>query len=252
MASASMHGGPLAILSDIHSNLDALEVVMAELDAAGIDNVVCLGDVVGYAAYPEECINRVRQRGWHTVLGNHDDALDNPLAKGQMNDVANAGLRLAEKQVSGGNREWLDSLPMKLSRPHAVFTHASLDSSEEWPYLIDVKSALLHFLVQQIPLCFVGHTHQPMVINCQSKSKLDVLIPTQEQILLPKSGKTTVNVGSVGQPRDGDPRACYVLYFPQTHHVEFRRIAYDVKAAQKAIRNAGLPSFTAKRLAQGF
>ena len=247
-----MHRSPLAILSDIHSNLDALEAVTAELDAAGIDNVVCLGDVVGYAAYPEECINRVRQRGWHTVLGNHDDALDKPLAKALMNDVANAGLRLAEKQVSSGNREWLDLLPMKLSRTHAVFTHASLDSPEEWPYLIDEESALLHFLAQRIPLCFVGHTHRPMVINWHGKSKLDVLIPTQEQIPLPRSGKTTVNVGSVGQPRDGDPRACYVLYFPHTHHVEFRRIPYDVKAAQKAIRQAVLPSFAARRLAQGF
>ena len=247
-----MHRSPLAILSDIHSNLDALEAVTAELDATGVDNGVCLGDVVGYAAYPEECINRVRQRGWHTVLGNHDDALDKPLAKALMNDVANAGLRLAEEQVSSGNREWLDSLPVKLSRTHAVFTHASLDSPEEWPYLIDVESAMLHFLAQQIPLCFVGHTHRPMVLNWQSKSKLDVLIPTQEQIPLLRSGKTTVNVGSVGQPRDGDPRACYVLYFPQTHHVEFRRTPYDVKAAQKAIRKAGLPSFAAKRLAQGF
>ena len=246
-----MHRSPLAILSDIHSNLDAFEAVTAELDAAGVDNVVCLGDVVGYAAYPEECINRIRQRGWHTVLGNHDDALDKPLAKEQMNDVANAGVRLAEKQVSSGNREWLDSLPMKLSRTHAVFTHASLDSPEEWPYLVDVESALLHFMAQQIPLCFVGHTHRPMVINWQSKSQLDVLIPTEERIPLPRSGKTTVNVGSVGQPRDGDPRACYVLYFPHTHHVEFRRISYDVKAAQKAIRTAGLPAFAARRLALG-
>ncbi|MFA7343985.1 MAG: metallophosphoesterase family protein [Terrimicrobiaceae bacterium] len=247
-----MHRSPLAVLSDIHSNLDALEAVTAELDAADIDNVVCLGDVVGYAAYPEECINLIRRRGWHTVLGNHDDALDNTSAKEQMNDMANAGVRLAEKQVSGGNREWLGSLPMKLSRAHAVFTHASLDSSEEWPYLIDVESALLHFLEQQIPLCFVGHTHRPMVINWHHKAKLDVVVPTPEKIPLPRTGKTTINVGSVGQPRDGDPRACYTLYFPNTHHVEFRRVPYDVKAAQKAIRKAGLPPFAANRLAQGF
>ena len=247
-----MHRSPLAILSDIHSNLDALEAVTAELDAAGVENVVCLGDVVGYAAYPEECVNRVRQRGWHVVLGNHDDALDNPLAKEQMNDVANAGILLAEKQVSADNRAWLGSLPMKLSRKHAVFTHASLDFSEEWPYLNDVESALLHFLAQQIPLCFVGHTHRPMVINWQGKSKLDILIPSHEQIQLSHSGKTTVNVGSVGQPRDGDPRACFVLYFAHTHHVEFRRIPYDVKSAQKAIRKAGLPPLAASRLAQGF
>jgi len=222
------------------------------LDAAGIGQVVCLGDMVGYAAYPDECINHVRQRGWHTVLGNHDAALDNPLAKEQMNDVANAGVRFAEKQVSADNRAWLASLPMTLSRTHAVFTHASLDTSEEWPYLIDVESALLHFLAQQVPLCFVGHTHRPMVVNWQRRAQMTVITPEEEKIPLPKSGKTTVNVGSVGQPRDGDPRARYVLYFPITHHVEFRSVEYDVKSAQKAIRKAGLPSFAASRLAKGF
>lgn len=247
-----MHRIPLAVLSDIHSNLDALEAVTAELDADGVENVVCLGDVVGYAAYPEECINRIRQRGWPTVRGNHDAALDNPLAKGQMNDVANAGVCFAEKQVSSGNRAWLDSLPMRLNRTDAVFAHASMDSSQEWPYLVDVESALLHFAEQLVPLCFVGHTHRPMIINWQRPAKLDVIIPTQEQIPLLRSGKTTINVGSVGQPRDGEPQACYVLYFPKTHHVEVRRVEYDVKAAQKAIRKAGLPSFAARRLSQGF
>ncbi|MEI6492425.1 MAG: metallophosphoesterase family protein [Verrucomicrobiota bacterium] len=247
-----MHRGPLAILSDIHSNLDALEAVTADLDAAGVDNVVCLGDVVGYAAYPEECVNRVRERGWHTVLGNHDDALDNPWAKEQMNDVANAGVRHAENQVSADNRTWLESLPRKRTRARATFTHASLDSAEEWPYLADVDSALRHFVKQQTPLCFIGHTHRPMVISWQHKAELDVLIPTQEPIRLSRIEKSTINVGSVGQPRDGDPRACYTLYFAASHHVEFRRVAYDVKAAQNAIRKAGLPALAARRLAQGF
>ena len=246
-----MHRSPLAILSDIHSNLDALDAVTAELDAAGIDNVVCLGDVVGYAAYPDECINRIRARGWHTVLGNHDDALDNSPAKAQMNDVANAGIRHAEKQVSSENRKWLASLPMRYNRSHTVFTHASLDTSEDWPYLIDVESALLHFLAQQIPLCFVGHTHRPMIIHWQRAAKLDVLIPNGDPIDLAKTGKPPLHLGSVRQPRGRDPRASYVLYFPATHHVEFRRVAYDVKSAQRAICKAGLPAFAAKRLEQG-
>lgn len=246
-----MHRSPLAVLSDIHSNLDALEAVCADLDTAGIDNVVCLGDIVGYAAYPNECINRVRERGWHTVRGNHDDALGNPGRKEEMNYVAKAGIRWSEEQVVGENREWLLSLPMRFNRTHTVFTHASLDRSEEWPYLIDVESALLHFLRQRIPLCFVGHTHRPMILNWQRKTKLNVLIPGHDRVSLSEMGKTTLNVGSVGQPRDGDPRACYVLYFPNTHQVEFRRVEYDIKAAQKAILAAGLPSFAAKRLAQG-
>ena len=247
-----MRNSPLAILSDIHSNLDALEAVTGELDAAGIDNVICLGDVVGYAAHPEECINWIRHRGWPAVLGNHDDALDNARAKEQMNDVANAGIRYAEKQVSSNNRDWLDTLPMRLSRTRQVFTHASLCTSEEWAYLIDVESALAHFREQKPPLAFIGHTHKPMVVTSRSTTELSVIIPTQEKIPIPLTGKTTINVGSVGQPRDGDPRACYVLYDAKSHLVEFRRVPYDVKAAQKAIRRAGLPSFSAGRLSQGF
>lgn len=246
-----MHRSPLAVISDIHSNLDALDAVCTDLDAAGIDNVVCLGDIVGYAAYPEECINRVRERGWHTVKGNHDDALGSPDRKREMNDVANAGLLWAEEQISKDNREWIRSLPMRFSRTHTIFTHASLDHSEEWSYLISVEAALLHFLRQRIPLCFVGHTHRPMILNWQRRTKLNVLIPGPERIALSEIGKTTINAGSVGQPRDGDPRACYVLYFPGTHEVEFRRVGYDIKAAQQAIREAGLPSFAAKRLSQG-
>jgi predicted phosphodiesterase len=247
-----MHRSPIAILSDIHSNLHALDAVIADLKATKVDNVVCLGDFVGYAAFPDECIARVREQGWAAVLGNHDDALDNPSAKEMMNDVAVAGIRYAENHVSVDHRLWLEELPRTLTRSHLIFTHASLERSEEWPYLVDVESALLHFVEQKVPICFVGHTHRPMVINLQDKGKLDVLTPGEEaDIQLPSAGKTTVNVGSVGQPRDGDPRACYTLYFPKLHAVEFRRVEYDVRAAQKAIRDAGLPGFAASRLAKG-
>ncbi len=244
-----MHRSPLAILSDIHSNLDALLAVMEVLDAEKIDNVVCLGDIVGYAAYPNECVNFVRKHAWPTVRGNHDDSLDDSWAKEQMNDVANAGIRFAEENLTADNRAWIESLPLKITRAHAVFTHASLDSTEEWPYLVDVESALLHFRRQRSPLCFVGHTHRPMILNWLSE--LEVITPGDERVALPDSGKATVNVGSVGQPRDGDPRACFALYYPKTNEVAFRRVEYDVKSAQHAIRAAGLPSFAASRLAKG-
>ncbi len=246
-----MHRSPLAVLSDIHSNLDALDAVCADLDALGVDNVVCLGDIVGYAAYPDECVTRVRERGWQTVLGNHDAALGNPLVLDEMNDIAIAGIRWSEEHVSKDNRLWLASLPMRISRTYTVFTHASLDFPREWNYLIDEESALRHMLLQKVPLCFVGHTHRPMVLNWDRLTGLEVLVPGEDPISQPLNGVTTLNVGSVGQPRDGDPRACYVLYLPKTREFEFRRVEYDVKAAQKAIRDAGLPRFTARRLADG-
>jgi diadenosine tetraphosphatase ApaH/serine/threonine PP2A family protein phosphatase len=246
-----MHRSPIAILSDIHSNFDALEAVCSDLDSVGVENVVCLGDLVGYAAYPDECIARVRERGWQTVLGNHDAALGKPWALEAMNDVAQAGMLWSEKSVSDDNRQWLASLPMRLAQTHTVFTHASLYEPGEWHYLIDVESALMHFLRQRIPLCFVGHTHRPMILAWQRETRLSAHVPGSGQLPLPTRGKVTLNVGSVGQPRDGDPRACYVLYFPKTHEVEFRRVDYDIKSAQHAIRRAGLPHFTAQRLAHG-
>ncbi len=242
---------PLAILSDIHSNLDALDAVCADLDGLGVDNIVCLGDIVGYAAHPDACVAKVRSRGWQTVLGNHDTSLGNPLALREMNDVAQAGIRWSEENVSEDNREWLKSLPLTISRTQTVFTHASLFEPEAWHYLMDVDSSLHHFRRQRIPICFVGHTHRPMVIAWQRTTRLVARVPSSGKIALPTIGKVTLNVGSVGQPRDKDPRACYVLYFPKTHEVEFRRVNYDIKAAQQAIRKVGLPQFTARRLAQG-
>ncbi len=246
-----MHRSPLAVLSDIHSNLHALDAVCADIDRLGVENVVCLGDISGYAAFPDECISRVRERGWHTVLGNHDAAVGNPQALEEMNDTAGAGIRWSEENVSPGNRSWLSSLPTRFSRTHEIFTHASLFAPSEWHYIMDIESALLHFLRQRIPLCFVGHTHRPMILSWQRSAGLEAYVPGSGLIPLPSRGKSTVNVGSVGQPRDGDPRACYVLYHQKTHEVEFRRVEYDIKAAQKAIRDAGLPSFTARRLARG-
>lgn len=246
-----MHHSPIAILSDIHSNLDALEAVCTDLDACGVDNILCLGDTIGYAAWPEECVARVRQRGWTTLLGNHDAALGSRSAKEEMNDVAAAGIDYAEKVLRPESRAWLEELPRIVSRPGMVFTHASLDRSEEWPYIVDVASSILHFRQQKAPISFVGHTHRPVVVHLGSRRALKAALPEETPTPLPSSGKIAVNVGSVGQPRDEDPRACYVLYRPDQQEVEFRRVEYDVKAAQKAIRRAGLPAFAAKRLGAG-
>lgn len=246
-----MPSRPLAVLSDIHSNLHALDAVCADLDRLGIQDVVCLGDIVGYAAFPDECTARVRERGWPSVLGNHDAAVGNPRTLLDMNDTAGAGIRWAEQKMSADNRAWLAALPARINRPREVFTHASLFAPEEWQYLLDVESALLHFLRQRSPVCFIGHTHRPMILTWQRSAGLEALVPGNGLIPLPARGKVTLNVGSVGQPRDGDPRACYVLYHPKSNEVEFRRVEYDIRAAQQAISQARLPSFTGRRLLRG-
>jgi len=246
-----MHRSPLAVLSDIHSNLHALDAVCADIDRLGIENVVCLGDIVGYAAFPNECISRVRARGWPTVLGNHDHAVGNPATLADMNETAAEGIRFSERSLSAENRAWLAALPTRFIRTRELFTHASLFAPNEWHYIMDVESALLHFLRQRLPLCFVGHTHRPMILSWQRTAGLEAYVPGSGLIPLPSRGKSTVNVGSVGQPRDGDPRACYALYHHKPHEVEFRRVEYDIKAAQLAIREAGLPAFTGRRLAKG-
>lgn len=242
---------PVAVLSDIHSNLHALDAVCADLDRLAIQDVVCLGDIVGYAAFPDECASRVRERGWPSVLGNHDAAVGNPVALREMNDTAGAGIRWSERQMSEENRAWLANLPGRITRTREVFTHASLFAPEEWLYLLDVESALLHFFRQRAPVCFIGHTHRPMILSWQRTAGLMAHVPGSGRIPLPARGKVTVNVGSVGQPRDGDPRACYVLYYPTSNEVEYRRVPYDIRSAQQAIREARLPSFTGRRLLGG-
>ena len=247
-----MSDSVLAVFSDVHSNLEALNAVLAEMDATGVDQRVCLGDIVGYAANPAECLERVRALGCPIIQGNHDEAVASNSKLEGISETAKGGMEFARAQLTPGQREYLSDLPLTLLdlKEGRQFVHASLDVPEEWWYVHRPEDALLHFQAQTQPICFCGHTHVPFVWHCDDSGRITVA-EGKGVITLPRHGKVLINAGSVGQPRDRCPDACYVIFDPVAHRAEFRRVPYDIEKAQSKILAAGLPRFAAQRLALG-
>ena len=245
-----MADSPLAVFSDIHSNLEAFEAVRADMKALNIQGFICLGDVVGYGANPLACVEMLRAMNCPVLLGNHDAAATNDAVLGEMNHAARTGIRFARLQLSDELLDWLGNLPLVIKKDDCQFDHGTLDAPAEWYYAISPEDIALHFAAQTSPICFCGHTHDPMFWHWNGEGKLSIRCGVG-RIPIPPGGKTLINVGSVGQPRDGNPDACYAVLGPNAQWVEFRRVAYDVSKAKRKILKAGLPHFSADRLAAG-
>ena len=239
-----------AILADVHANLEALNAVLDDARAEGVTDFVCLGDVVGYNANPRECIDIIRGLGAVTVRGNHDHYCSHDEYLDDFQPLAANVISWTRRQINEENVDWLKSLP--LSRiMHAcgmTVVHSTLDMPDRWGYVFDLLDAEAHFTYQTTPICFHGHTHVPLlfekqnqIIRSDANTHVKVLFGT----------KYFINVGSVGQPRDGDPRSSYVIYTPKRKDLEFRRVAYDVEAAAAKVVGAGLPERLAERLRRG-
>ncbi|MBQ4385337.1 MAG: metallophosphoesterase family protein [Kiritimatiellae bacterium] len=237
-----------AILGDIHSNIDALNVVMDDCRAQGVTDFLCTGDVVGYNAAPNECLKIIRDLGCPVVKGNHDDyvACERDLADFHPN--AAAVVTWTRDQLSEDDLQWLRNLPFTEKKMGISIVHATWDHPETFGYVFDHLQAEANFISQPTPLCFHGHTHCPMIYEKQMGGVFRI---EAQEFKLPIGRKYFVNVGSVGQPRDGDPRAAYALYNPMERSITFRRLDYDIQAAQERIRMAGLPDRLAQRLEVG-
>ena len=240
-----------AIFSDVHSNLPALQAVLGDIEKNGVSRIICLGDTVGYNAEPVACLERVRAVCEFVVQGNHDMACAGELEADWFNGVAKAGIEYSKKELSEEDRRYLRELPLVKSTDGCSYVHASLDEPAEFRYVLSGAAALSHFRAQPARLAFSGHTHKPVVWFLDEKRHLS-LEQASENISFEEPGKYLVNVGSVGQNREGRPEACYVLFDPEKQGIQFRRIPYDVKAAQKRIRAAGLPEILALRLQKGY
>ena len=237
-----------AILGDIHSNLDALQVVLEDCRAQGVTDFLCTGDVVGYNACPHECLQIVRDLGCPVVMGNHDHYVSSAQDLDDFNPHAAAVIEWTRRQMTEDEIAYLKSLPFSMTRMGITLVHSTLDNPSAFGYVFDHLQAEAHFVHQVTPLCFHGHTHCPMIYEKQLEAVYRI---DAQDFRMPIGRKYFVNVGSVGQPRDGDPRAAYVLYSPKDRTVRFRRLEYDIAAAQERIRQAGLPDRLADRLAVG-
>jgi predicted phosphodiesterase len=239
----------IGIISDIHGNLQALRAVLDALDAEGVVKILCTGDIVGYGAYPEQCVELVRERGIVAVRGNHDDMVAYPGHEAMLRAEVRNAISWTREQLSEEMIEWLGQLPMETQYAGLDLVHSSHVFRPEWHYVMDQRSITANFLFQTNSLAFNGHTHLPLV-GIHTRGQRPRLVMFRE-FSLPKDNRYLINVGSVGQPRDRNPEAAFVTYETRDRRVKLHRVKYDVEAAQRAIRKADLPAFFAERLADG-
>lgn len=236
----------IALISDIHANLPALEAVMKDIEQLQCDAVYCLGDIVGYNANPSECLEFIRSRQIPTVRGNHDEEAigeDNPAG---MNPVAYSALMWTRQQLSDEQKKWLRRAPFQRILPNEiVLVHATQDKPNSWAYVTNVDTAThsINMLRDNQFLCFNGHTHVPRTFIRHEGSIQEY---ESGDIQLLKTNKYLINVGSVGQPRDGDPRAAYGILDTNGMVYYQRRVEYDLEEAQRRILAAGLPDMLAR------
>jgi predicted phosphodiesterase len=237
----------LAVLSDIHSNLEALEAVLADARERECTQFVCLGDVVGYNANPHECVERVRAMDCPIVKGNHDEQASLIESSRDFNELAEHAIEWTRDNLTEEDKEWLRGLRLQRQVRDFTIVHATLDTPAQWGYVFNNLDAAASFTYQHTAVCFFGHTHVPMAfIRDEGIKRVRI-----EQLQIDMTKKYFINTGSVGQPRDADWRAAYCIYHFDKNVVEQRRVKYDLATAQKKIVKAGLPRLLAERLAIG-
>ena len=238
----------IAVIADIHSNLEALEAVLDALSRARIDRYVCVGDVVGYGADPKACIDRVRDLCEVVVAGNHDWAVANRLSMEFFNAYARHAIHWTRDQIQPDDTRWLHDLPLQADVDGLfALVHATLHNPAAFDYLLTSYDAHLSMAVLERPLCFVGHSHIPITFT----ERDGLGFTFADTIDLTKVKKAIVNPGSVGQPRDENRDAGYAVYDTVKRKVTLHRVPYDVAGAADKITKAGLPQVLADRLHVG-
>jgi predicted phosphodiesterase len=236
-----------AIIADIHANLEALNTVLEDIKTQNCTHIACLGDVVGYNANPKECLDIIRGMNIPVVKGNHDEYCSTENDLEGFNPHAAEAINWTRDQLTVDDRQWLRDL--KYIRLVASFTlvHATLDGPQRWGYVFDKLAAAASFTYQNTAICFFGHTHVPLAFVRDSQ----VRGGTYSKFKVEPGKKYFINVGSVGQSRDGVAKATYVVFDMQEGTIELRRLDYDIPTTQKKILDAGLPPRLAERLALG-
>jgi diadenosine tetraphosphatase ApaH/serine/threonine PP2A family protein phosphatase len=237
-----------AIVSDIHANLEALQTVLADLDQRRPEAVVCLGDFVGYGASPNPCVEILRPRIEAAVIGNHDDAAIGRTSLEGFNHEAARAARWTTEQLTPESQSYLEGLPVQVDWHDALLVHASPSEPEAWHYVLSPAEADFEFSTFTQKICFIGHSHYPGTFVASGNR---TTYTRQARVPLDPGSRYLVNVGSVGQPRDGDPRAAFLLWDTKASYLEHVRLDYDIEAAGARIRQAGLPAFLAERLRWG-
>lgn len=238
-----------AILGDIHGNLDALQVVLADAERENITHYVSVGDVVGYGPNPKECLQIVRdQLTCPVVKGNHDELASQDNSTLSFNQLAAEAIAWTRDQLDDDDKAFLRDLRFVRLVEDFTLVHSTLDMPNRWGYVFDRLAAASSMSYQSTAVCFFGHTHVPLAFIREGTVRQERDWTTVEV----KPGcRYFINVGSVGQPRDGNPKTGYVIYDTAEHRIHLKRLDYDIPAVQRKILAAGLPKKLADRLALG-
>ena len=239
------------ILGDIHGNLSALDIALAAFRDARVERIVSVGDVVGYGAAPRECIERLRQLDAIVVKGNHDAACTGEIEIRFFNNYARDAVRWTQSVLSEDELAWLRALPLVAHLEHCSVAHGTYHRPELYDYIQSTTDADPSLDEMILPVCFVGHTHVPVTLLRLKDDPLRTAYTVDTEIDLSESARALVNVGSVGQPRDEDPRTAFAIYDSREDRVSIRRASYDIDVEARRIRAAGLPSVLADRLFLG-
>lgn len=237
-----------ALFSDVHSNLEALNAVLEEIQREKPDKILCLGDLIGYGPNPNKCVQRVREVADLVLAGNHDYASLGKANIFNFNYYARMAIEWTIKELSEDSQKYLAALPLMEEIGDFTLVHATPKDPAEWDYIMNLDDALENFGYFKGQLCFVGHSHIPVIIvqtddNCWATREMEIRIEEGKRYI--------INIGSVGQPRDLDPRACYGVFDSERKTFQLKRVPYDINLTQEKMRQVGLPEFLIDRLGYG-
>ena len=236
-----------AILGDIHSNWEALSTVVAEAKKLKVDRFISVGDIVGYGPDPEPCMDLLAQISCEAVAGNHDQAVGGLTDFSAFSDGAKAGILWTQEKIHQPYLEKLRVLPLILQTEDFSAVHASLENPSQWAYVLNNQHAISTIRLQQRDICFYGHTHLPVIFREDGNTT----VFHEGPVSLTRGHRYLINAGSVGQPRDGDPHACLLIFDSTTFSLHMHSFAYDVLKTQQKILQEGLPAALALRLSYG-
>lgn len=237
------------LISDIHSNLEALQAVLDSISKDKISEYLCVGDIVGYGADPGPCIRVVKSLECKALIaGNHDWGVLGLLGLEWFNEYAKDAAVWTTSVLNQDELDYLKSFKLTYEAKKFTLVHGSLEIPEEFHYILNGEDAYFTMKLMKTPICFVGHSHVAGIFYSDNSK---VRYTTEPRIKIDYHRKYVINIGSIGQPRDGNPRASYVIYDDEDDTIEIKRVAYDIKSAQEKILKAGLPNWLASRLARG-
>lgn len=236
------------VFGDIHGNREAFEAVLEAYRKEDVDKYICVGDIVGYGADPHWCIEEIKRLGAETVCGNHDWASAGVFSPEYFNYAAREAVEWTQERLNAGEKEFLKNLGLVIDEGNFSVVHGSLERPDFFYYILDQGSAYRCFQRMERDLCFVGHSHIPVVFFMEDN---DIRHAFEDLVDLKEGEKYIINVGSVGQPRDGNPLAAFSIFDSDKMTVEIKRVDYDIEGAKNKILRAGLPEMLGYRLAEG-